>query len=324
MRVMVLGGTGFVGRHAVSALLARGHCVIVGTRSPRRAAGRLPPEALDCERREVHLEFLTTRYVWKPLLAGVDAVVNAAGILRERGSETCDRVNNMAPAALALACEHAGLRLIHISALGLRPRAYSRFIRSKAAAERAIADTGADYSIVRPSLLDGEGGYAAGWLRKLARWPVRCVPMAARGRLAALDVRDLAEAIAVLCEARGRTEWREVDLGGGVRRTLSGYLEALDARPDRRPALRVPVPNFMALVAAGLCDLLHITPYGMAALELLWRDNLPRDNQLMALIGRAPMPVGRALPARRPASSPAYAFTAMPTGHETPVPPSPQ
>jgi len=292
MRVMVLGGTGFVGRHAVSALLARGHTVIIGTRCPRRATRRLPREAQGCERREVHFEFLTTRYVWKPLLAGVDVVLNAAGILRESGGETYDRVNNMAPAALALACERAGLRLVHVSALGLRPRAYSGFIRSKAAAERAIADTSADYSIVRPSLLDGEGGYAADWLRKLARWPVHCVPIAARGRFAALDVRDLAEAIAVLCEARSKTEWREVDLAGNVRRTLAEHLAALRAGLDDHPALRVPVPHFMALIAGGLCDLLHLTPYGVAALELLWRDNLPKANLLPALLGRAPTPVG--------------------------------
>ncbi|MND00344.1 hypothetical protein D3C83_189230 [compost metagenome] len=61
------------------------------------------------------------------------------------------------------------------------------------------------------------------------------------------------------------------------------------------------------------------------ALELLWRDNLPRHNLLPALLGRAPLPVGRGLPAGRPlAANSAYAFTAMPTGHETPVPPSPQ
>jgi len=299
---MVLGGTGFVGRHAVSSLLARGHTVIVGTRCPRRAARRLPPEALACERREVHLEFLTTRYVWKPLLAGVDAVVNAAGILRERGSETCDRVNSMAPAALALACERAGLRLVHVSALGLRPRAYSRFLRSKAAAERAIADTSADYSIVRPSLLEGEGGYAAGWLRMLARWPVHCVPTAARGRFAALHVGDLAEAIVVLCETRGRADWREVELGGSVCRTLAEHLDEIRARPNDHPALRVPVPNFIALAAASLCDLLHVTPYGVPALELLWRDNLPKTNRLRALLGRAPTPVGvnSAMPATAP------------------------
>jgi uncharacterized protein YbjT (DUF2867 family) len=81
--------------------------------------------------RETHFESLTTRYVWKPLLEDVDAVVNAVGILRERGRETFDRVHNMAPTALSEACERLKLRLIHISALGLRPQALSGFIHSK-------------------------------------------------------------------------------------------------------------------------------------------------------------------------------------------------
>ena len=290
MRVMVLGGTGFIGRHAAAALRARGHSVVIGTRHPKRALAKLPAGLRDCELRETHFESLSTRYVWQPLLSDVDAVVNAAGILRERGAETFERVNGVAPAALAIACEREGLRLVHISALGLRQRAYSRFIRSKAAAERAIAETGADYSIVRPSLLDGEGGHAAGWLRRVARWPVHCVPAGARGRMAALDVRDLGEAIAVLCEAYGRTEWREVDLGGSARRSFAEHLDALGER--QHPALRVPVPNIFALGIAALCDLLHVTPYGVAALELMWRDNLPKANLLPALLGRAPTPVG--------------------------------
>ncbi|HUN67366.1 MAG TPA: NAD-dependent epimerase/dehydratase family protein, partial [Burkholderiales bacterium] len=118
MRVMVLGGTGFVGRHAAAALRARGHAVVVGTRHPKRALAKLPPGLRDCELRETHFESLTTRYIWKPLLQDVDAVVNAVGILRERGGETYDRVHNMAPAALGEACARLGLRLIHVSALG--------------------------------------------------------------------------------------------------------------------------------------------------------------------------------------------------------------
>ena len=306
MRVMVLGGTGFVGRHAAAALHARGHAVVIGTRDPKRAMKKLPPSlrtALhNVELRETHFESLTTCYVWKPLLGDLDVVVNAVGILRERGGETYERVHEMAPGALALACERAGVRLVHVSALGLRPRAYSRFLRSKAAAERAIADTSADYSIVRPSLLEGEGGYAADWLRRLARWPVHCIPMAARGRFAALHVGDLAEALVVLCETRGRADWREVELGGSVRRTLAEHLDAVRARPDDHPALRVPVPNFVALAAASLCDLLHLTPYGVPVLELLWRDNLPKANRLRTLLGRTPTPVGvsNAAPAAAP------------------------
>ena len=292
MRVLVLGGTGFIGRHVAAALRRRGHAVVIGTRHPKRALAKLPDDLRDCELRETHFESLTTRYVWQPLLRDLEVVVNAVGILRERGGETFERVYEMAPGALALACERDGVRLVHVSALGLRPRACSRLLRSKAAAERAIADTSADYSIVRPSLLEGEGGYAAGWLRRLASWPVHCIPLAARGRFAALHVDDLAEAMVVLCETRGRADWREVELGGSARRTLAEHLDAIRGRTYGHPALRVPVPNFLALIAASLCDLLHVTPYGMPVLELLWRDNLPKANRLRALLGRTPTPVG--------------------------------
>jgi len=312
MRVMVLGGTGFIGRHAAAALRARGHSVVIGTRHPKRALKKLPPALRDCELRETHFESLTTRYIWQPLLADIDAVVNAVGILRERGRETYDRVHNMAPTALAAACEKLHLRLVHVSALGLRPQALSGFIHSKILAERAIAAGGADYSIVRPSLLDGDGGFGAEWVRRVARWPLHFIPVEALGRMAPLDVRDLGEALAVLCE-RGGEGRREVELGGSAKRTMAEHLASMRALHDERPALRIPVPRFVARFAAHVCDLVHLSPFSFGHLELLRRDNLPQPNMLSALIGRAPTLVG---------ARPGYA--AMPTGHVTPVPPSPQ
>jgi NADH dehydrogenase len=301
---MVLGGSGFVGRHAAAALRARGHSVVIGTRNPKRALAKLPLALRgllhDVELRETHFESLTTRYIWKPLLEDVDAVVNAVGILRERGSETYDRVHNMAPAALGEACARIGLRLVHVSALGLRPEARSRFLRSKLIAEKKIMASGADYSIVRPALLDGAGGFGADWLRRVARFPIHLYPSDARGRLAPLDVRDLGEALAVLCE-RGGEGRREVELGGSAKRTMAEHLGALRALRDGRPALRLPVPPMLARIGSHLCDLLHFSPFSYGHLELMRRDNLPRVNLLTALIGRAPAPVGRDLPALRPA-----------------------
>jgi len=300
MRVIVLGGTGFVGRHAAAALRARGHAVVIGTRHPKRALARLPASLHDCELRETHFESLTTRYIWKPLLQDVDAVVNAVGILRERGGETYDRVHNMAPAALGEACACLGLRLVHVSALGLRPEARSRFLRSKLIAERKIMESGADYSIVRPSLLDGEGGFGANWLRRIAAWPVHFYPSNARGRMAPMDVRDLGEALAVLCE-RGGEGRREVELGGSAKRTMPEYLGALRALRNEWPALRLPVPVLPARLAALACDLLHLSPLCPGMLALMRRDNLPHANMLSALIGRAPTPVGREPRRLRPA-----------------------
>ena len=194
MTVLVLGGAGFIGRHAAAALAKRGHAVIIGTRRPSRAPRRLPAALHGCERREVHLERLASPEAWKPVLRGVDTVINAVGILRSRGAETYERVHHLAPAALAAACARGAVRLVHVSALGLRAGARSGFLRSKLAGERAIAACGSNYSIVRPSLLDGEGGYGALWFRRVARWPVHMLPADARGRIDALDAGELGEA----------------------------------------------------------------------------------------------------------------------------------
>ena len=293
--------------------------MVIGTRHPSGRRRKLPPGCAllaRLELRETHFESLTTRYIWKPLLDDVDAVVNAVGILRERGGETYDRVHNMAPAALGEACARLGLRLVHVSALGLRPEARSRFLRSKLIAERKIMASGADYSIVRPSLLDGEGGFGAVWLRRVATWPVHFYPSNARGRMAPLDVRDLGEALAVLCE-RGGEGRREVELGGSAKRTMADYLGALRALHSERPALRIPVPAFLARLGSHLCDLLHFSPFSYGHFELMRRDNLPQMNMLTALIGRAPAPVGSSLRRRDPRTSPSgvdSAWSAGPSG----------
>src|SRR5688500_6693742 len=107
MRVLLLGGEGFIGRHIGAALAARGHGV------------------LPCGRR---LETLVTPQAWEPLLQGVDAAVNAVGILRERRRETYDAIYRAAPAALATICRQRKLRFIHVSALGLHAGARCSFI----------------------------------------------------------------------------------------------------------------------------------------------------------------------------------------------------
>lgn len=306
MTVLILGGAGFIGRHVVAALLARRERVVIGSRKPRKRPG--------CPVREAHLERLLSPADWYPLLEGIDVVVNCVGILRERGTETYDKVHHRAPAALAALCARLGLRLVHVSALGLREEARSRFIRSKLDGERAIAASGADYTIVRPSLLDGEGGFGARWLRWAAGLPVHVVPAGASGRIAALDVGDLGKAIALLCVPHAKNVWREVELGGAESWSIADYLGTLKRRRGaKRDAMRMEIPAWLARLGSHVCDVLHFSPYSFGHFELMRHDNVPRENLLPVLLGRAPTRV----PARQ-------AFASTPTGHETPVPPSPQ
>lgn len=295
LRVLVLGGGGFIGRYAVAALLAQRDDVSIGSRHPERLDRRLPDAARACPRRRARFEQLLVAEDWRPLLEDIDVVVNCVGILRPRGRETYQRVHHLAPAALAEACRRAGKRLVHVSALGLQAPMRSGFLRSKADGEAALRRSGADCCIVRPSLLDAEaGGYGAAWIRRVARWPLHAIPADATGRIAALDVRDLGLALAALARKPRLARENgpaEYELGGTTALALGDYLAAMRLDLTGRPARRLPVPGLLARLASHACDLLHLTPFSFGHWELLRRDNVPTHNALPDLLGRPPRPV---------------------------------
>lgn len=311
-RVLVLGGGGFIGRYAVAALLAQGACVAIGSRHPSRLdRRRLPAAVLGCPRRRARFEELLAPEAWAQILDDVDVVVNCVGILRPRGRETYQRVHHLAPAALAEACRRRGLRLVHVSALGLQAPVRSGFLRSKADGEAALRASGANGCIVRPSLLDAEAdGYGAAWIRRVARWPVHALPADATGQIAPLDVRDLGEALARLAhlpELAVAGQPLEFELGGSEAMPLADYLAAMRRLHSDRPARVVRIPGWLARLASHACDLLHATPFSFGHWELLRRDNRPSLNALPGLLGRTPRAVGAGVvaPAGTPGSVPA-------------------
>lgn len=290
--VLVLGGTGFIGRHVVAALHAAGARISIGSRHPGRHVSAYPFARLQ----PVRFEHLLEPQAWAGLVGEVDVVINCVGILRQRPQECYDDVHHRAPAALAAACAQAGRRLIHTSALGLHEGARSRFLSSKLLGEHAIRASGCDHSLVRPSLLDGEGGFGASWLRGLSRSPVHFIPRGARGGIAAMTATDLGKAYAALAALPSLAGHREVELGGVRHYAYAEYLRELRAGyTDARP-LQLPLPNWMARLGAHACDALHFSPFSFGHWILLQRDNLPAPNRLPELLGRAPSPI-------RPASA---------------------
>ncbi len=154
--ILVLGGSGFVGRHVIEKLVDRNHGgsgrVIVPTRRVARARHLQSLPTVEVVQADV-----LDRLQLAGLVAQADAVINLVAILH--GSEAdFERVHVGLPRALAEAClAHGVRRVIHVSALGCAPDAPSRYQRSKAAGEQALrSQPGLALTILRPSVIFGE------------------------------------------------------------------------------------------------------------------------------------------------------------------------
>jgi uncharacterized protein YbjT (DUF2867 family) len=286
-RILLLGAQGFIGQYVLQALLNDGHAVTGVCR-----AGKSLPNSEQLLWKELAVQHMTQASDWLTHLQGITLVINCVGILRQRIGERYDDVHHRMPAALAQACAQTGVRLIHTSALGLHEHAKSRFLSSKLLGEQAIAATGADHCIVRPSLIDGLGGFGASWLRMLSRWPVQIVPVGAKGKFAAVQAADLGLAYASLAQMHTFAQQRQANLGGERHFAYGEYLQLLrGVEVGEKPSLQIPLPNWMTRIGAHLCDLLRLSPFSYGHWILLQRDNLPIPNHLPALLGRAPLPV---------------------------------
>ena len=283
MKVLVIGGAGFIGRAVVAALIARDAEVVVATRRPKRGDASITATRIELHR-------LIRAEDWVPLIETFDVLVNCAGILRERWGETYAAVYRDAPIAIATACATQRKRFIHVTALGLSDTASSGFITAKLAGEQGIAKVTGELCIVRPSLLDGVDGFGSRWLRRVAQWPVHLVPADATGRLAPLHVDDLGEAIAALCGCPREALPASVELGGESRYNIAQYLHTL--RQSRRAALTLAVPAWLVRFCAHLLDVVHLTPLSWGHVELMRRDNEPCAGDALALrrwLGRSPV-----------------------------------
>ncbi len=289
-KALILGGNGFIGRHISKQLCDSVWRVTVGTRYPHRDVHPL----LDSNTATlgVRFELLLEPENWLERIAEFDLVVNAVGILRQRGAESYDRVHHRAPHALALACAQKNIPLIHISALGLRNPVRSRFLLSKLRGEITLLKTAAKVYIVRPSLLDGEQGFGAAWVRRVAHWPVQFYPRNGIGKIASCKVEELAEAIAILAKKIHSQEKNLpviFELGGEVEETIAQHLgRRFQQRSGFRP-WQIPIPAFVARIAAHLFDLVHFSPYSFGHYELLRFDNCPKPNRMAQLLGRRPI-----------------------------------
>jgi uncharacterized protein YbjT (DUF2867 family) len=195
MHVLLIGASGFIGAAVAARLKRDGVRITAVGRSAGTAAGRVAAERWA----RLDLRHATRPADWLPLLEGVDAVVNAAGVLQDSAKDSTRKVHLDAPAALYAACAQAGVRrIVHISAMGAGEAGLTAFSRTKHAADEALTKSGLDWVILRPSVVLGRAAYGgSALLRGLAALPVLPL-LEGAGRIQVVQLDDVAETVALM------------------------------------------------------------------------------------------------------------------------------
>lgn len=210
MKIFLTGATGFIGAHLRENLLARGDELVC----PARRAGPVHPRC-----RWVDADLGAGGLPFAEWLGGMDAVVNAAGIFRERLGSSFDMLHTQMPVALFKASVAAGARrVVQLSALGADSQAPEAFLRSKHAADEELLDLPLDATVVMPSLVFGTEGASSWQLMRPASMPLLLLPAGWQQRLQPVHVDDVVAAVCTLLSRASPTAgW-----GSGGRLPLVG------------------------------------------------------------------------------------------------------
>lgn len=247
MKILVVGATGFIGSAAVARLVYEGHSVIAASRSGRPSGFAAVQSArLDLASAQVK--------DWVSLLAGVDAVVNCAGVLQDSPGESTDATHIHGLAMLLDACEHVGLkRFVHLSAAGVDREAPSPFSESKRKGEILLQQQSLEWVILRPSVVIGPSAYGGSALvRGLAALPVLPI-MPSTGKIQAVWLDDVVTAILHFLQP-GVAPRASYDLVGPETYSFDGLVRLFRNWLGWTPQRTVPLSPTVALAIYWLGD----------------------------------------------------------------------
>lgn len=315
-RVTVFGGSGFIGRHLVRRLAARGDIVRVAVRDPAGAAFLKPMGDVGqivLMKVDVHDDEAV-----KAAVEGADAVVNLVGILFERGRQNFMELQALAPGRMARAATAAGAkRFVHVSAIGADPASPSIYGRSKAAGEKAVRQEIPKATIVRPSVVFGPEDDFFNRFAALARFLPALPVFGASPRLerfpeggARIDlvgdggvrfqpvyVGDVADAICHILDDPS-TKGQLYELGGPRVYSFAELMRLVLSETGRKRCL-VPLPLKIAEIKAAFLSLIPL-PKPLLTRDqvlLMAKDNVVApDARGLAALGIAPTAVELILP----------------------------
>jgi uncharacterized protein YbjT (DUF2867 family)/plastocyanin len=173
MKILLTGASGFVGSTVLSQLLSEGHNVRVLVRDS---------ESFEKLELKHQVEAFYGNILYAPSIAGcmsgIEAVIHLVGIIAEVGENTFDRVHRVGTQNLVTEAKKAKVkRFIHMSALGVRPNARSKYHQSKWEGEEIVRNSGLDWTIFRPSIIYGRGDGFVNLFSRMNQYPWKALQL---------------------------------------------------------------------------------------------------------------------------------------------------
>ena len=280
MKVLVAGGTGFIGSYLCRALAEAGHEVTALSRSPAQT-----PEGVESAVGDV-----TAPDSFAAAVDGQDVVVNLVALSPlfepKGGNVMHDRVHRAGTENLVRAAESADVdRFVQLSALGADPEGETAYIRAKGAAEQIVEESDLGWTVFRPSVVFGTGGEFVSFTKRLKKLfaplvPLYPLPGGGKTRFQPIHVDDLVSMIVEAIESDEHAG-EIYEIGGPERLTLRTVTQ-LVYEAERNGVTIVPLPMPLARIGLGVLGAVPGFPMGSDQYRSLQFDNTTDDNDVDA------------------------------------------
>lgn len=245
MRIAITGGTGFVGRHLAQHLLSINHDPLLIARGRDRRHEPVAPV--------VHSD-LSDAGLLADRIRGCDAIAHCAGINREIGDQTYERVHIDGTRNLIKAAKNAGIdRILMLSFLRARPACGSPYHESKFQAEQLLRQSGLDFTILKAGIIYGRGDHMLDHLSHT----LFTIPLFATVGFRERPIRPVAvsEVVRIIAAALTgkRLSWKTVFVLGPETLLLSEAVRRV-ARTLNRHVWIVPAPVLFHRILAAIYE----------------------------------------------------------------------